>query len=200
MTQDTHAKAPDSPAPWVLWLDERLIGPGARAADRVTCYGTAAAGSVLATVLLAMDADPSWISTTVVAVVAFDLFGGAAVNATAAAKRQFHRPGRTARHHLGFVAGHVQPFLLALAVPGFGWGAAAVVYAIVLGGAVVVTAVPGEVRRPAAFGVTVLAVAAATPVAVPDELAWLAPVLCVKLLIGHLLPESWPPSRRESRV
>ncbi|GGV69016.1 hypothetical protein GCM10010277_78920 [Streptomyces longisporoflavus] len=48
----------------------------------------------------------------------------AAVSATTAAKHHFHRLRRSARHHLGFVAARIQPFLLALCVPGFGWAAA----------------------------------------------------------------------------
>ncbi|HEX5881338.1 MAG TPA: hypothetical protein VF468_23940 [Actinomycetota bacterium] len=41
-------------------------------------------------------------------------------------------------------------------------------------GAVVVLAAPPELRRPVAFAATTL--------------AWFAPVLLIKLLLGHLLP------------
>jgi hypothetical protein len=58
-------------------------------------------------------------------------------------------------------------------VPGFGWTAAAAVYGLVAG-AVVVLAAPPELRRPVAFAATTL--------------AWFAPVLLIKLLLGHLLP------------
>ncbi|WP_030560018.1 hypothetical protein [Streptomyces aureocirculatus] len=176
------------------WVDERLIGPGARPAERVVGYATGVLGGVLAGAG-AVGAGWSSPAVAVVAVVAFDLFGGAAVNATSVAKRHFHRPGRTARHHLGFVAVHVQPFLLALVVPGFGWGTAAVVYALALTAALAVTRTPaGPQRRPLAFAVTVLAIAAATLVStVPDELAWFTPVLLIKLLLAHLLPEDTAP-------
>jgi hypothetical protein len=50
-----------------------------------------------------------------------------AVDGDPAAKRRFHGPGRSPRRHLGFVVVHVQPFALALVVPGFGWTAAAAV-------------------------------------------------------------------------
>jgi hypothetical protein len=59
-------------------------------------------------------------------------------------------------------------------VPGFGWTAAAAVYGLVVAGAVVVLAAPPELRRPVAFAATTL--------------AWFAPVLLIKLLLGHLLP------------
>lgn len=121
---------------------------------------------------------------------AFDQFGGAVANATPAAKRRFHGPGRTGKHHFGFVAAHIQPFALALVVPGFGWTAAAVIYGLVVAGALVVLAAPPGVRRPVAFAVTVLAAAVAlTAVTVPGALAWFAPTMLIKLLLGHLLPE-----------
>jgi hypothetical protein len=63
---------------------------------------------------------------------------------------------------------------LPVVVPGFGWTAAAAVYGLVVAGAVVVLAAPPELRRPVAFAATTL--------------AWFAPVLLIKLLLGHLLP------------
>jgi hypothetical protein len=145
-------------------------------------------------VALAVDAGLPALALAVVAVVAFDLFGGAVVNATAAAKRRFHGPGRGPRRHLGFVVAHVQPFALALVVPGFGWTVAAAIYGLVVAGAVVVLAASPWLRRPVAFAATTLASAVAlTVVTVPAALAWFAPVLLVKLLLGHLLPEQAGP-------
>ncbi|MFI6538390.1 hypothetical protein ACIBHY_38465 [Nonomuraea sp. NPDC050547] len=168
-------------------LDDRLIAPGATPRDRAVVYTSAVAGTVLATAL-AYGAGLSALPLVLIAIVAFDLYGGAAVNATTAAKRHFHRPGRTWRHHVGFVAIHVQPFLLALVVPGFTWTAAAVVYALALGGAVITVSVPSDVRRPVAFGCTALAIGLALPLAIPAAIGWLVPVLFVKLLLAHLQP------------
>ncbi len=124
-------------------INDQLVAPRASRGELLVAYTAAFAGSALAT-LLAADAGLSDLPLVVVAVVAFDLFGGAVVNATAAAKRWFHGPGRTWRHQLGFVLAHVQPF-------------------------------------------------------VPAAPAWFAPVLLVKLLLGHLLPEEaahrWTPAR-----
>jgi hypothetical protein len=138
-------------------INDQLVAPRASRGELLVAYATALSGVVLATALAA-DAGLSALPLVVVAVVAFDLFGGAVVNATAAAKRRFHGPGPTWRHHLGFVPVHVQPFVLALVVPGFGWVAAAIIYG----------------------------------------LAWFAPVLFVKLPLGHLLPGAaarpWAPA------
>jgi hypothetical protein len=65
-----------------------------------------------------------------------------------------------------------------------------VVYGLVVAGAVAVLAAPVQLQRPVAFAVTVLALAVAlTAVTVPEAVLWFAPVLLVKLLLGHLLPE-----------
>ena len=86
-------------------IGDQLVAPGASRGE-----------------LLVVDAATAALALAVIAVVAFDLFGGSVVNATAAAKRRFHS-------------------------------------AIAL-----------------------------TAVTVPAALAWFAPVLLIKLLLGHLLP------------
>ncbi|MFJ4703828.1 hypothetical protein ACIP6I_03055 [Streptomyces anulatus] len=170
-------------------LDALLVAPDAERGERIICYAGALAGTVFATAL-ALRAPYAWPALTVIAVVAFDLFGGTVVNATRSAKRRFHRPGRSRLHHFAFVAAHVQPFALALLVPGFGWISAGVVYALTLAGAACVLIAPADLRQPVAFAVAALAITAATTsVAVPGELAWFAPVLVIKLLLAHLLPE-----------
>lgn len=165
-----------------------LVAPGATAAESALCYGAAAAGAVVAATAAAGAGLPPW-PVAVLAVVAFDLVGGAVVNATPAASRRFHGPAGSDRRRLAFVAGHVHPFVLALTVPGFGWAAAALTYGLVLAGAAAVVAVAPPLRRPLAHGVVALGTAGALVIApVPAVLAWVTPVLMVKLLLGHLLP------------
>ncbi|WP_460754219.1 hypothetical protein [Nocardiopsis oceani] len=154
---------------------------------------TATLASALVGTLIAVGACLSaglpWTATAVVGLVAFDFFGGAAATATAASKRRYHGPGRTLRHRLLFVAAHVQPFVLALFVPGLGWWTAAALYLLALTGAVAVGLTPSTLRAPVALGATVTGSAAALVLLpVPGALVWLAPVMLVKLLIGHMLP------------
>jgi hypothetical protein len=185
----TDGQVSQEPTGVLRRLGDQLVAPGANRGELLAVYAAAVAGSALA-VVLAVDAGLPTLSSAVVAVVAFDLFGGSVANATAAAKRRFHGPGRGWRQHLGFVVVHVQPFLLALAVPGFGWAAAAAIYGLVVAGALAVLATPPGLRRPVAFGTTTFALTVALAgVTVPAALAWFAPVLLVKLLLGHLLPE-----------
>lgn len=175
--------------------DDFLVAPNASGGERLATYGGALAGTVLAlTLALAADGDLGVWPLVVVGVVAFDAFGGAVANATTSAKRWWHRPGTTARGHFAFVATHVQPFVLAWAVPGFGWTTAAAVYGLVVAGAVAVLVAPAAVRRPVAFAAATLALTVLTTVPdIPRELLWFAPVLLIKLLLSHLLPESAGP-------
>ncbi|MFD6400546.1 hypothetical protein [Nocardia sp. NPDC060249] len=172
-----------------MTITDRLIAPNTTRSEAALCYSAALAGAVTAG-LLARNAGGSALVIIVVALVGFDLFGGAVVNATDSAKRWFHRPGRDARHHLAFVAIHGQPFLLALVVPGFGWWTAAAMYGFVVAAAAVVTSTPYRLRTPVAFAATVFGVAiTAAVLAVPTFLLWFGPVLLIKLLLAHLLPE-----------
>jgi hypothetical protein len=167
---------------------DRLVAPGAAPAELVLAFGIAFAGAALAVAQLGGTGAPA-VAVAVVAVVAFDLFGGAVVNATAAAKRRFHATGTSPLRRFLFVAAHVQPYLLALVVPGMSWTAAAAVHGLVVLAAVAVVLAPPGVRRPLALGAAVLVIAAVPLlVAVPAALGWVAPVLVVKLLLGHLLP------------
>ncbi|GAB3209460.1 hypothetical protein ACQEU5_21000 [Marinactinospora thermotolerans] len=171
------------------WWGDRLVGPGATGAEYLLCAFAVAAGTLFALVAGIRAGLPA-IPLAVTALLAVDLYGGAVANATRAAKRHWHRPGRTARHHLAFVAAHLHPFVLAWAVPGVGWATATLVYGMIVAGALAVLIAPPALRRPVAFAAAVLvpvAVAALAPP--PAELAWFAPVLAVKLLPGHLLAE-----------
>ncbi|MEU8900840.1 hypothetical protein [Nocardia sp. NPDC048505] len=173
-----------------MTLTDRLIAPNATRGEVRAGFGAAFAGAALVCALGLRAGLEPW-RVAVLALVAFDLFGGAVVNATGSAKLWYHRPGRTHRHHLGFVAIHVQPFLLALVLPGFTWLAATVVYTVALLGACAVTATPPPLRRPIAFACTVFGIAITTGLlTVPLVVAWFAPVLLIKLLLAHLLPEA----------
>ncbi|MGX1810020.1 hypothetical protein ACWIGI_30255 [Nocardia sp. NPDC055321] len=176
-----------------MTLTDRLIAPGATRGEVTTALGAAFLGAAAAFALGA-HAGYSALTLAVITFVAFDMFGGAVVNATTSAKRWFHRESRTARHHLGFVAIHVQPFLLAWVTPDFTWRTAAAVYATALCGALLITAAPRDLRRPIAFAVTAFALVCVTSLlTVPHALAWFAPILLIKLLLAHLLPEDSHP-------
>ncbi|MEV0245903.1 hypothetical protein AB0H76_04855 [Nocardia sp. NPDC050712] len=172
-----------------MTLTDRLIAPGASRGEVALGFGASILGAAMV-FGLGLHADLELWRVAILALVAFDMFGGAVVNATGSAKRWYHRPGRSSAHHLGFVAVHVQPFVLAWILPGFSWLAASTIYATALLGALLVTATPAPLRRPAAFAGTAFGIAITTGLlTVPVAAAWFAPILLIKLLLAHLLPE-----------
>lgn len=170
------------------WTTAALVGPEPSQGEVTATMAAALVGTGIAVGACAASGLP-WIATAVVGLVAFDFFGGATATTTAAGKRRYHGPERPPRHRLLFVAAHVQPFVLALFVPDLGWWTAAALYLVALAGAVAIGFAPHTVREPVALGATVTGSAAALVLLpVPDGLVWLAPVMLVKLLIGHMLP------------
>ncbi|WP_231390411.1 hypothetical protein [Nocardia sp. CNY236] len=177
-------------SPALQRVDANLIGPDATTPDRLLGYGAATTGTLVAVAAGAHAGYSSWV-LLVLGLVGFDLFGGATTNAMDAAKRWWYRPGQTSRHHFVFVALHIQPFVVAWTVPGFGWWTALATYLTVLVGAVVVLVAPPSLRRPAGFTVTTVASTVILTVAdVPAAIVWFVPVLLIKLLLAHLQPES----------
>lgn len=181
---------PALPARAWRWTVSALVGPDPSPGEVAATLVAACAGTALAAGA-AWAADLPALAVLVIGIVAFDFFGGAVATSTGSAKRRYHAPDRGRRHHLLFVAAHVQPFLVALFVPGLHWWAAAALYLFTLVGALAVAFAPSEAQRPAAFAATVTGAAGALLwLPVPPALAWLAPVMLIKLLLGHMLPES----------
>ena len=179
-------------------MTDWLFGAGATRAEKALVLATvAAAGAVL---IGGHTGTWAWWQTALVAVLAVDLVGGVVANGLDAAKRFYHadppaRPGRLARLALdpaAFAAGHVHPFVLAWAFPSVGWGWAAAWYLACLAGALLVSRTPRYLARPTALGVTVVALLAGPGA---GELSWVGPVLVLKLVLAHAVPEV--PQRRK---
>lgn len=179
--------SPEStPGPrWAGRVAGVLMPPDATPAERGAGWGAALFGALLAAGIAAAH-DESTLLIVVLAVIGFDLFGGVVVNVLASASARFHAGGP--RNRLMFVAGHLHLPALALITPGLSWPVAGALYAIQLAAAVLVEAVPAQLRRPVAYAVAAaVSTVAVSVLPVPAVVAWVAPVLAVKLLIGHLL-------------
>ncbi|GAA4432714.1 hypothetical protein GCM10023169_38780 [Georgenia halophila] len=120
---------------------------------------------------------------------------------------------RFLHHPVGFTAAHVQPFVLVLALQVDArtharadertvawadasggasvsvWGWALALYMTVLAAVIVVHLAPLYLKRPAAFAVATALLIGFTAVGHPTGLAWFAPVLAVKLVLAHAVPE-----------
>ncbi len=171
-----------------LRLNHLLIAPGATRVELWLSYLTAAVGAGVAAAIGAAAGYPPPI-VVVLAVLGFDLFGGSVVNATASVSRRFHTGATAARRQVLFVAAHVHLPVLALILPAYPWSTAITLYIGTLAAAVLVAAAAPTAKRPLAFAAAAgLLVAAVTLLPAPPALAWLAPLLILKLVCGHLLP------------
>ena len=191
-----------SPTPrsgWPGQLD-RLIGPGATPAELmlqlVPSVGAAIAAPLYASTL-AIDWNP-W-QLGLITILGFDLVGGVLTNATAAAKRWYHRPGQGWRQHMGFVCVHlVHIGLVALLLRGGDWLFFAGVSSYLLLAAGLILASPLYLQRPVALGLYGLALLGDRYVFVPTPgFEWFLPLFFLKLLVSHLLHETaYQPSDR----
>ncbi|UNX54929.1 hypothetical protein MF406_01115 [Georgenia sp. TF02-10] len=174
------------PPSMVARVNALLVAPGADRAELGLGYGTAVIGALTVTVLgLVSGGTP--LQVVVLAVVGFDLAGGVVVNATAAAERRFHDVPDWRRRSVLFVAAHVHPFILAALFPAQSWWAAALLYAGLVLSAVLITS-STTLRRPVAFACAAVLVLLASATGPADPaLAWVAPLLVIKLLLSHLL-------------
>jgi hypothetical protein len=121
----------------------------------------------------------------------FDLMGGVITNATATAKRWYHRPGQGWFQHMGFVAVHaVHITLVAWLFRGSDWFYFYVYYAYLLIASLVITGVQLYLQRPVALlllvGALLLNIYGLLPT---PGLEWFVPLFFRKLLVSHLLKE-----------
>lgn len=182
------------------------MGTGATAIERGLVWATAGAGTLLAVgIAVRDDVEWAWWQWLVVLALAVDLIGGPVANSLGSAKRLYHRPlpaeATTAQRLLHdpvvFTAIHVQPFVVAAVLPGHRWPWAATLYASALVGVLCVRAAPPHLARPVAYAAVVLGVLLLQLVDAPQGVGWLGPVLLIKLVLAHALPEQAGPAASE---
>jgi hypothetical protein len=172
---------------------DRVIGPGATRAE-LWLQGAGAvvlAAAVLTLTLSLTNMPLTALQLGVLALLAFDLSGGVITNATAAAKRWYHRPGQGWPQQLAFVLPHGLHLVALVGVfPDLGWLFALFSYAYLIGATLTILAVPLYLQRPVALIAYVGAVLLNSVLAPPLALAWVLPVYFLKLLVAHLLKEA----------
>lgn len=185
---------------WRGQLD-RLIGPGATPAELVLQF-VPSVGAAIAAPLYASTLPIDWSpwQLGLIAILGFDLVGGVLTNATAAAKRWYHRPGQKWQQHLSFVAVHlVHIGLVAFLFRGADGLFFAGVSSYLLLAAMLILASPLYLQRPVALGLYGVVLLCDRYLFVPTPgLEWFLPLFFLKLLVSHLLKES-PYRPSESR-
>ncbi|HSL57794.1 MAG TPA: hypothetical protein VK866_08125, partial [Acidimicrobiales bacterium] len=174
-----------------------FVGSGATVGEQAVVWATVGAGLVLA-LAVARDLDVSWTwwHHVVAVILVVDVVGGVVANGLGSAKRLYHghdpvpgAAGRWLRNDLVFAAAHLPHLVLAATLPGGTVGWAMVWYAVILSGVAAVVAAPQHLTRPIGLAVATVAVLVASLVTGPDALGWFGPVIVLKLVLAHAVPE-----------
>jgi len=187
-----HAWNPPEPRKGLIGEWDKFVGPGQTRAELwLIVIPSLLAGALVPTYAIAVKLGWSVLQLVVAGVMAFDLTGGVITNATATAKRWYHRPGQTWQKHLGFIAVHALHIaLVAWLFRGLDWVYFVVFYGYLLGASLIITRVKLYLQRPVALLllviVIILGIYAFPPV---RGMEWFIPVFFLKLLVSHLLKE-----------
>jgi hypothetical protein len=179
---------------------DRFIGPGATAAEQfVSLIPALSFAGAVAAYAYVRHLNWSAVQYAVAVIIAFDIVGGIVTNATSAAKRWYHRPGRGLSQHLGFATLHVvYIFLVAWLFSGDWLKFFAAHSAYLVLSAFVVLIVSPYLQRGVALlllsGGILLSLYVVSP---PAGLEWFPPFLYIKLLVSHLVREE--PYSRDAR-
>lgn len=182
------------PPPRPGWRKEidTFLGPGTTRAELTLEWIVSLAGGLgmLAYALLQPLGWNGW-QTAVAVLLAFDLAGGVATNATSSAKRWYHRPEQGFRQHFTFVAVHgVHLILVGWLFLAGDWAWALSWFAFLMAASALILAVPLYLQRPLAFSLfgsgLLLWLYLDAPI---PGLEWFIPVFLLKLLVSHLLRE-----------
>jgi hypothetical protein len=186
-----YQQIPPPRSGWKGQLD-RFIGPGATNAEVVLQLVPSVIAAIAAP-LYALHLPMQWSpwQLGLIAILGFDLVGGVLANATAAAKRWYHRPGQGWRQHMTFVGVHlVHIGVVALLFRGTDWFFFAGVSGYLLLTSGLILTSPLYLQRPIALGLYGLALLGDRYLVPPTPgLEWFLPLFFLKLLVSHLLDE-----------
>ena len=92
---------------------DKFVGPGSTLSEQIVALLPAILAA-FAIIYYSYVSNLEWslIQYIIAALLAFDIIGGVATNATSSAKRWYHRNGQTAPKHLAFVAIHILQIFL----------------------------------------------------------------------------------------
>lgn len=186
---------PEPRAGWLgLW--DKFVGPGATSSEEwVQFIGGVLLSTAVGFALFHQREALGWSmgQVALVGLLVLDLTGGIITNATAAAKRWYHRPGQHGiRAHMPFIAVHGL-HLLAIAIffREGDWVFFGALYGYLLAAALVIVISPLYLQRPISLillcGGLLIGMYAFVPT---SGLEWFVPFFYLKLLVSHLVKEA----------
>jgi hypothetical protein len=172
---------------------DKFVGPGQTRAELWLILIPALLAG-LAAPLYAHWVGLGWthIQLVIAGLLALDLAGGVVTNATASAKRWYHRPGQGWRQHMAFIAVHALHLtLVAWLFRAGDWLYFVIYYAYLLVASLVILKVRLYLQRPLALlsfaGVLLIHTYSLPPT---PGMEWFVPVFFLKLLVSHLVKEA----------
>jgi hypothetical protein len=172
---------------------DRFVGPGYASGElRLWIFATAAGCLLAVAYPLVCSARWNWWQYLIAGVIGADIWGGVAVNASAPAKRWYHRKNASVLSHVAFVAVHAVHVLVVATIFHPNPLAYFMVFTGALGASTLaVLAAPLYLRRPVAAlaAAASISVLAAGPGLTPF-LQWFEPAMFMKLVIGYLVFEA----------
>jgi len=191
---DKQSEIALQPRPGLRGAWDKFIGPGASALEEWVALVPAFLFSMVI-LSAAYYKQVDWHSGLYIAAwfLAFDMVGGIATTATKAAKRWYHRPGRTWRNHAAFIAPHIAHIAL------FSWLFVehSVLFficytSLLLIGTIVILISDVSIRRSVAHTTVFLIIAIGQQsFAVDPLMVWFVPALFIKLFASYLPPHSF---------
>lgn len=172
---------------------DRLVGPGMSRGETALVLAASVSGLVFAGVLM-WSSGASLPLVGLSGLIGFDVVGGAVCNGTRTTRAWYHRPGQTWLQHAGFIITHLAYVIVVAAFlrgPGFDGAYALAFGAGLVGAAAAILAAPARLKTPVAFSAYLVVLCAVTLGAGPTPaMGWFEPALLLKLLLGHLVPDS----------
>lgn len=171
---------------------DRFVGPGATPVELALQFTFPILAAIGAIVYASYTIDDwsQW-QYIICALLAFDVAGGIITNATSAAKRWYHRPGRNWLNHLGFITTHLVHLLLVSWLflnLDITWLTIAALYLILA--SIVILSTHLYLQRPVALIMYAISLLLALYVLkAPLGLEWFLPLFYLKLLVSHLPAE-----------
>ncbi len=181
---------PEPRRSWLRYWD-MFVGPGATSTEEWVQLIGGLVVAVLASVrFFVLMPSASLMPSIVVVLLAPDLGGGIVTNATAAAKRWYHRAEQTRFQHLRFVAVHgVHLALLVWLAPSFTWLHCGLLFGYLLGATWLILRMPLYLQRPVAFICYASGVLFSLWLPMVG-LDWVIPLLFLKLLLSYAVKEA----------
>jgi hypothetical protein len=174
-----------------LGLWDRFIGPKATVVE-VWLILSAAVLCAFAVVGFALYQGLGWSigQLIVAALLAMDVAGGVAANASQTTKRWYHRVGQSKWQHFGFVFVHVVQIGLYIGFFGLGqWQQGLMLFVYLLLATFVVLHVPYRYQLPLACLAVLDSLLLQQILVVSDVgMEWFFPALVIKLVVCHIIP------------